>query len=100
VSAIGLGCMGLSFGYGAAVDEQQGISLIRSAIERGVTSFDTTEVYARSRARSSSARPSHLSAAIATKFGFGIDQATRQQRGLNSRPGAYKAGRRSLTPAA
>src|SRR5205807_2521320 len=45
VSAIGLGCMGLSFGYGPAVDKQQGISLIRAALERGVTFFDTAEVY-------------------------------------------------------
>ena len=45
VSAIGLGCMGLSFGYGPAVDNQQGISLIRAAVERGVTFFDTAEVY-------------------------------------------------------
>ena len=45
VSAIGLGCMGLSFGYGPAVDTQEGVSLIRSAVERGVTFFDTAEVY-------------------------------------------------------
>ena len=44
-SAIGLGCMGLSFGYGPAVDKQQGLSLIRAAVERGVTFFDTAEVY-------------------------------------------------------
>jgi len=45
VSALGLGCMGLSFGYGAAVDKEHGISLIRAAVERGVTFFDTAEVY-------------------------------------------------------
>jgi hypothetical protein len=45
VSAIGLGCMGMSFGYGPPVDQQTGISLIRSAVERGVTFFDTAEVY-------------------------------------------------------
>ena len=45
VSAIGLGCMGLSFGYGPAVDKQEGIALIRSAVEHGVTFFDTAEVY-------------------------------------------------------
>ena len=45
VSAIGFGCMGLSFGYGPAVDKQQGISIIRAAVERGVTFFDTAEVY-------------------------------------------------------
>ena len=45
VSAIGLGCMGLSFGYGPAVDNKTGIALIRAAVERGVTFFDTAEVY-------------------------------------------------------
>ena len=45
VSALGLGCMGLSFGYGPATDKQQAISLIRTAVERGVTFFDTAEVY-------------------------------------------------------
>ena len=45
VSAIGFGCMGLSFGYGPAVDKQQGIGVIRAAVERGVTFFDTAEVY-------------------------------------------------------
>ena len=53
VSAIGLGCMGLSSGYGPAVDKQAGLSLIRSAAERGVTFFDTAEVYARSRTKNS-----------------------------------------------
>ena len=56
VSAIGLGCMGLSFGYGPAVDKQQGISLIRAAVERGVTFFDTAEVYGRTRTKSWSAK--------------------------------------------
>ena len=45
VSALGLGCMGLSFGYGPAVEQQKGIALIRAAVERGVTLFDTAEVY-------------------------------------------------------
>ena len=45
VSALGLGCMGLSFGYGPAVEKQQGIGLIRAAVDRGVTFFDTAEVY-------------------------------------------------------
>jgi aryl-alcohol dehydrogenase-like predicted oxidoreductase len=61
VSAIGLGCMGLSFGYGPAVEKQQGIALIRAAVERGVTFFDTAEVYGRSRTKNSSAKPSRLS---------------------------------------
>src|SRR3989454_10447907 len=45
VSAVGLGCMGMSFGYGPAADKQEMISLLRSAVERGVTFFDTAEVY-------------------------------------------------------
>mgnify|MGYP000231652027 CR=1 FL=1 len=45
VSAVGFGCMGLSFGYGPAVDKQQGIALIRTAVDRGVTFFDTAEAY-------------------------------------------------------
>jgi len=57
VSAIGLGCMGLSYGYGPATDMQDAIKLIRTAFERGVTFFDTAEAYVRTRTRSSWARP-------------------------------------------
>jgi aryl-alcohol dehydrogenase-like predicted oxidoreductase len=56
VSAIGLGCMGLSFGYGPAVDQQDGIKLIRSAVERGITFFDTAEAYGPFKTRSFSAK--------------------------------------------
>jgi aryl-alcohol dehydrogenase-like predicted oxidoreductase len=89
VSAIGLGCMGLSFGYGPAVDKQQGISLIRSAVERGVTLFDTAEVYGpftNEELVGEALAPFRKDVVIATKFGFDIDPKTRQQRGLNSRP--------------
>jgi aryl-alcohol dehydrogenase-like predicted oxidoreductase len=89
VSAIGLGCMGLSFGYGPAVDKQQGISLIRAAVDRGVTFFDTAEVYgpfANEELVGEALAPVRKQVVIATKFGFGIDPATRQQRGLNSQP--------------
>jgi aryl-alcohol dehydrogenase-like predicted oxidoreductase len=89
VSAIGLGCMGLSFGYGPAVDKEQGISLIRAAVERGVTFFDTAEVYgpfANEELVGEALAPFRDQVAVATKFGFDIDPATRQQRGLNSRP--------------
>jgi len=61
VSALGLGCMGLSSGYGPAVEKQHGIALIRTAVERGVTFFDTAQVYGRSRTRSSWAKPSRPS---------------------------------------
>jgi aryl-alcohol dehydrogenase-like predicted oxidoreductase len=61
VSAIGLGCMGMSYGYGPAVDKKEGISLIRSAVERGVTFFDTAEVYGPFTTKNSWVKPSHLS---------------------------------------
>src|SRR6266540_4901929 len=89
VSSIGLGCMGVSFGYGPAVDKQQGISLIRSAVERGVTLFDTAEVYgpfANEELVGEALAPFRKDVVIATKFGFDIDPRTGQQRGLNSRP--------------
>jgi aryl-alcohol dehydrogenase-like predicted oxidoreductase len=89
VSAIGLGCMGLSYGYGPAVDKQQGISLIRSAFERGVTFFDTAEVYgpfANEELVGEALAPFREQVVIATKFGFDIDPNGGQQRGLNSHP--------------
>jgi aryl-alcohol dehydrogenase-like predicted oxidoreductase len=89
VSVIGLGCMGLSFGYGPAVEKQHGISLIRSAVERGVTLFDTAEVYGsftNEELVGEALAPFRKDVAIATKFGFDIDPKTGQQRGLNSRP--------------
>jgi aryl-alcohol dehydrogenase-like predicted oxidoreductase len=89
VSAIGLGCCGLSSGYGPAVDKQQAISLIRAAFNRGVTFFDTAEVYgpfANEQLVGEALAPVRDQIVIATKFGFDIDPETRQQRGLNSRP--------------
>ena len=89
VSAIGLGCMGLSFGYGPAVDQEAGVALIRGAVERGVTFFDTAEVYGpftNEKLVGEALAPFRNDVVIATKFGFDIDPATGQQRGLNSRP--------------
>jgi aryl-alcohol dehydrogenase-like predicted oxidoreductase len=89
VSAIGLGCMGLSFGYGPAVDKQEGVSLIRAAVERGVTFFDTAEVYGpftNEELVGEALAPVRQQVVIATKFGFDIDPNTGQQLGLNSRP--------------
>jgi aryl-alcohol dehydrogenase-like predicted oxidoreductase len=87
VSAIGLGCMGLSFGLGPAVDKQQGISLIRAAVERGVTFFDTAEVYGpftNEELVGEALAPFRDKVVIATKFGFKIENG--KQAGLDSRP--------------
>jgi aryl-alcohol dehydrogenase-like predicted oxidoreductase len=87
VSAIGFGCMGLSFGYGPAVDKQQGISVIRAAAEHGVTFFDTAEVYgpfANEELVGEALAPFRGKVAIATKFGFNIENG--KQAGLDSRP--------------
>jgi aryl-alcohol dehydrogenase-like predicted oxidoreductase len=89
VSALGLGCMGLSFGYGPAVDKQQGISLIRAAVERGVTFFDTAEVYGpftNEELVGEALAPFREQVVIATKFGFKIDPNTGKQAGLDSSP--------------
>jgi len=94
VSAIGLGCMGLSFGYGPAVEKQAGIALIRAAVERGVTLFDTAEVYGpftNEDLVGEALAPFRKGVVIATKFGFDIDPVTGQQRGLNSQPAHIKA---------
>ena len=88
VSAIGLGCMGLSFGFGPPVEKQQGIALIRAAVERGVTFFDTAEVYGaytNEELVGEALAPFRSQVAIATKFGFKID-ANGKQAGLDSRP--------------
>ena len=87
VSAIGLGCMGMSFGYGPAVEKQQGISVIRAAVERGVTFFDTAEVYgpyANEELVGEALAPFRKQVAIATKFGFKFEDG--KQVGLDSRP--------------
>jgi len=90
VSAIGLGCMGLSVGYGPAVDKQQGINLIRAAVERGVTFFDTAEGYGpflNEKLLGEALAPFNGRVMIATKFGWDIDPETGERRGgLNSRP--------------
>src|ERR1700746_210484 len=75
VSAIGLGCMGLSFGYGPAVNEKEGIALIRAAVEGGVTFFDTAEVYGpftNEELVGEALAPFRDNVVIATKFGFDI----------------------------
>src|SRR5487761_1365108 len=89
VSALGLGCMGLSFGFGPAVDKKDGIALIRAAVERGVTFFDTAEVYGpftNEELVGEALAPFRDRVKIATKFGFKIDPSTGKQAGLDSRP--------------
>ena len=89
VSAIGLGCMGLSFGYGPAVNKQEGIALIRSAVERGISFFDTAEVsgpFTNEELVGEALAPFRDQVVIATKFGFDLDPNDGSQRGLNSRP--------------
>ncbi|MGA8554960.1 MAG: aldo/keto reductase, partial [Candidatus Acidiferrales bacterium] len=89
VSALGLGCMGLSFGLGPAVDKKDGIALIRAAVERGVTFFDTAEVYGpftNEELVGEALAPFRDQVKIATKFGFTIDPSTGKQAGLDSRP--------------
>ncbi|WNG50984.1 aldo/keto reductase [Archangium minus] len=90
VSAIGLGCMGMSGGYGPAADKQEMLSLIRTAVERGVTFFDTAEVYGPFRNEElvgEALAPFRGQVVIATKFGWDIDPETGVNRGgLNSRP--------------
>jgi aryl-alcohol dehydrogenase-like predicted oxidoreductase len=86
VSAVGLGCMGLSHAYGPPVDRQTGIALIRAAVERGVTCFDTAEVYGpftNEELVGEALAPFRDDVVIATKFGFRIGDAT---QGLDSRP--------------
>jgi aryl-alcohol dehydrogenase-like predicted oxidoreductase len=89
VSAIGLGCMGLSFAYGQPVDKQAGISLIRAAFERGVTFFDTAEAYGPFKNEElvgEAVAGFRDQVVIATKFGFKFDPNTGKQIGLDSRP--------------
>lgn len=90
VSAIGLGCMGLSYGYGPAVDKKEGIALIRAAVERGVTFFDTAEAYgpfANEELVGEALAPFRNQVVIATKFGFKIDpKSERALNGTDSRP--------------
>ena len=90
VSAIGLGCMGMSFGYGPAVDKQEGISVIRAAVERGVTFFDTAEVYGpytNEELVGEALAPFREQVVIATKFGFAPDpNGGPRWSALNSRP--------------
>lgn len=89
VSAIGLGCMGISFSYATHLSKGEGVKLIRDAFERGVTFFDTAEVYGpfeNEEVVGEALKPVRDKVVIATKFGFDIDPQTGKNRGVNSRP--------------
>jgi len=90
VSAVGFGCMGISFGYASKLSKDDGVKLIRDAFERGITFFDTAEVYGpfeNEEVVGEALRPFREKVLIATKFGFDIDPATGENRGgMNSRP--------------
>ena len=89
VSAIGLGCMGISFSYAEKLSKEEGVALIRAAVERGVTFFDTAEVYGpfiNEEVVGEALRPFRDQVVIATKFGFDIDFDTGENRGITSRP--------------
>jgi aryl-alcohol dehydrogenase-like predicted oxidoreductase len=89
VSAIGLGCMGMSFGYGPPADRREMICLIRTAVECGVTFFDTAQIYGpftNEALVGEALEPYRGRVVIATKFGFDIDGNGQQRGSLNSRP--------------
>lgn len=89
VSAIGLGCMGMSFGYQPPKDKKEMISVLRAAVERGITFFDTAEVYGpftNEELVGEALEPFRDQVVIATKFGFKVDQGTGKNAGLDSRP--------------
>lgn len=94
VSAIGYGCMGLNHGYGTGLTRDEGIALLRQAVDRGVTFFDTAEVYGpyiNEEVVGAALAPVREQVVIATKFGFAIDPETGQQVGQNSRPDHIRA---------
>ncbi len=93
VSALGLGCMGMSFSYGPPKDKQEMMALLRTAVERGITFFDTAEVYGaytNEELVGEALAPVRDRVVIATKFGFKIDPATGKQMGLDSQPAHIK----------
>src|SRR5689334_6184053 len=89
VSAIGLGCMGLSFGFGPATDRREAVALIRAAVDRGVTFFDTAQAYGpylNEEVVGEALAPVRDRVVIATKFGFDFDVEGKATGKLNSRP--------------
>src|SRR6202011_1356882 len=89
VSAIGFGCMALNFSYGHALNKEESITLVRQAVDRGVTFFDTAEVYGpftNEEMVGEALKPVRDQVVIATKFGSNIDLETKKSMGLDSRP--------------
>ena len=89
VSALGFGCMGLSYGYGPAIEKKQAIDVIRTAVDRGVTHFDTAEAYgpfANEELVGEALGPHREQVVIATKFGFDIAADGQRSGRLNSKP--------------
>ena len=94
-SALGLGCMGMSFSYGPPKDEQEMITLIHSAFDLGITFFDTAEIYGpfiNEELVGKALSPIREKVVIATKFGFNFDQATREFRRAEQPARAHQAG--------
>ena len=94
VSAIGLGCMGISFSYATHLSKSEGVKLIRDAVDRGITFFDTAEVYGpfeNEEVVGEALAPCRENVVIATKFGFDFDPETCRARGVNSRPERIRA---------
>ena len=103
VSALGLGCMGMSFGYGPAAEKQEMISLIRAAVERGVTFFDTAEVYGpftNEELVGEALAPFRDQVVIATKFGFEGSRGRSTMDRPGQPAGTYQRGRRRFAQAA
>src|SRR5690348_2795797 len=89
VSAVGLGCMGISSGLGPPLEKRQAIALLRAAVDRGVTFFDTAEFYGpftNEELVGEALAPCRSEVVIATKFGYDFDPRTGELRGVNSRP--------------
>ncbi len=103
VSAMGFGCMGLSHAYGPPSTSEAGVALIRTAVERGVTFFDTAEVYGpftNEELVGEALAPVRDAVVIATKFGFDVDPATAERRsGLEQPSGAHQGGRGGVAQA-
>ena len=105
VSALGLGCMGMSFSYGPPKDKQEMTALLRAAVERGVTFFDTAEVYGpftNEELVGEALAPFRKQVVIATKFGFDLEwqRYAAGCAGPEQPAGAHQAGRRGLAQAA